>query len=62
MVVLNHEVEMSEPYEDNLQNMVEMGGELLSTVEANVQKHGFKPLTPAQLADRLEDYELIIPF
>lgn len=62
MVVLDHEIEMSEAYEDNLRNMEEMGGNLLSTVSENVQRHGFQPVTLAQLADRLKSYELIIPF
>ena len=62
MAVLHHEIESSEAYEDNLLSFEEMDGERLSNVEANVQKHGFKPVTMAQLAAHLKDYELIIPF
>ena len=62
MVVLNHEIKLTEEYEDNLGFVEEMGGERLSNVEANVQKHGFQAVTLEELAGRLADYELVVPF
>ena len=62
MVVLNHEIELTEEYEDNLGFVEEMGGERLSDVEANVKQHGFQAITVEGLAARLSTYDLIIPF
>ena len=62
MFVLNHEVELSEAYKDNMQYLEEMEGERFSNVEANVEKYGFKPVTLVKLAAHLKEYELIIPF
>lgn len=62
MIVLNHEVQLTEAYEDNLQFIEEMGGERLSNVPANVEKHGFKPVSLKEVGRLLHDFELIIPF
>jgi len=40
MVVLNHEIELSEEYIDNLQFIEQLGGQRLSNVANNVEKHG----------------------
>ncbi len=62
MFVLNHEIELTEEYEDNLAFIEEMGGRRLSNNDNNVQKHGFLPVTIEEIAGRLSDYELVIPF
>ncbi len=62
MFVLNHEIELTEEYEDNLGFVEEMGGDRLSNVAANVEKHGFKSVSLRDVASQLSDYELVIPF
>ncbi len=62
MFVLDHEIELTEEYEDNLEFIEEMEGERLSNVPVNVEKHGFKLVTVEQIAGMLSDFELVIPF
>jgi hypothetical protein len=62
MFVLNHEIELTEAYEDNLGFVEEMGGERLSNVSTNVEKHGFQSVSLADVAARLSSYDLVIPF
>jgi hypothetical protein len=62
MFVLNHEVTMTEEYSDNMGFIDEMGGARYSDVPANVEKHGFKPVTLADLPQKLLENELVIPF
>jgi hypothetical protein len=40
----------------------EMGGARYSNVPENVQKHGFKPVTLAEVSAKLAEAELVIPF
>jgi hypothetical protein len=60
--VLNHEVEMSEPYRENLDWVLDMEGEIYSNVPANVEKHGFQPITYEELGKKLKEMDLIVPF
>lgn len=62
MYVLNHEVEMTEEYSDNMGFIDEMGGTRYSNVPANVEKHGFKPITLEEIPAHLAAGELVIPF
>ncbi len=62
LFVLDHEVEMTEPYRENLDWILDMEGELYSNVQANVEKHGFKPVTYEQLGQKLKEMDIIIPF
>lgn len=62
MYVLNHEVEMTEEYSDNMGFIDEMGGARYSNVPANIEKHGFKPITLEELPGHLAAGELVIPF
>ena len=60
--VLDHEIEMTEEYRDNLDIFGEMDGLCFSNNMANVEKHGFAPLTLEEMAERLRDTDVIIPF
>lgn len=60
--VLDHEVQMTEEYRDNLDIFGEMDGLYFSNNKANVEKHGFAPLSLEQMAERLRDMDIIIPF
>ena len=62
MFVLNHEVEMTEEYSDNMGFIDEMGGTRYSNVPANVQKYGFREITLDEIPAKLAEGELVIPF
>jgi hypothetical protein len=62
MVVLDQEVEMTDDYKENLEWFVDMEGEYYSNVPANVEKHGFQPITIEELGEKLKDMDYIVPF
>lgn len=63
MYVLNHEIgNMDEAYSDNMEFIDEMEGERFSNNQANVEKYGFKPITIEEMAAKLKEADLIIPF
>ena len=62
MIVLNHEIELTEEYQDNMEFIDEMEGTRYSNVAANIEKYGFKPLDLKEIPKKLEECDLIIPF
>ncbi len=62
MCVMDHEIDLTEEYMDYLEYIEEMHGKRFSNVEENVEKHSFQNLTTEELAKRLNDYEIVIPF
>jgi hypothetical protein len=62
MFVLDHEVEMTEEYSDNMGFIDEMGGARYSNVPANVEKHGFKAVKLEEIAEKLGDQEVVVAF
>jgi len=62
MFVLNHEVDMTEEYEDNMGFIDEMWGARYSNVPANVEKYGFTAVTMDEIPAKLKEAELVIPF
>jgi hypothetical protein len=72
MFVLDHEVvalanqekdeEAYEEYFDNMEFIDEMGGERYSNNLSNVEKHGFKFVTPGETVAILKDADIVIPF
>jgi hypothetical protein len=62
MFVLNHEVEMTEEYQDNMGFIDEMGGARYSNVPANVTKHGFQPVTLDGVSEKLVENDVVIAF
>jgi hypothetical protein len=62
MFVLDHEIELTEEYKDNMEFIDEMEGFRYSNVPANVEKYGFKAQTLEEIAMRLNEYDLIIPY
>jgi hypothetical protein len=62
MFVLDHEVEMTEEYSDNMGFIDEMGGARYSNVPANCEKHGFKPVTVDEIPAKVAGEELVIAF
>ena len=62
MFVLNHEVDMTEEYFDNMGFIDEMGGSRFSNVPANAEKHGFQLVSLEEVSRKLGDHEIVIPF
>ncbi|MBF0432834.1 MAG: hypothetical protein HQK83_16235 [Fibrobacteria bacterium] len=62
MIVLNHEINPTEEYTDNMGFIDEMGGHRFSNEETNISKHGFTSLHLTSLQDMLKDFDAIIPF
>ena len=62
MVVLNHEIELTEEYQDNMEFIDEMEGTRYSNVPANIEKYDFEPLDLKELPAKLRENDLIIAF
>jgi hypothetical protein len=62
MAVLDHEVEMTPEYRENLDWFIDMEGEFYSNHPANVEKHGFQPITIEELGQKLREMDVIVPF
>ena len=62
MFVLNHEIELTEEYLDNMRFIDELDGARYSDVADNVNKYGFQPITLEEIALKLRENQVIIPF
>lgn len=62
MIVLNHEIELTEEYKDNMEFIDEMEGTRYSNVPANIEKYGFEPLELEEIPKKLQENDVIIPF
>jgi hypothetical protein len=63
MYVIDHEiVNMDEAYEDNMGFLDEMEGERFSNNPVNIEKYGFKPASIEEMAAKLKEADLVIPF
>ena len=62
MFVLNHEIDMTEEYKDNMEFIDEMEGARYSNVAANVEKYGFRQVTLDEIPWKLRENDIVIPF
>jgi len=62
MFVLNHEVTMTEEYQDNMGFIDEMGGSRYSDAPGNVEKHGFQKITVPEIPAKLAEADVVIAF
>jgi riboflavin synthase len=63
MFVLHYEIDnMDEAFRDNMSLMDEMGGKRFSNHAENAEKYGFRYVTMAQVAEKIQQAEFIIPF
>ena len=63
MFVLHHEIaNMDEAYQDNMEFLDEMEGERFSNNSANVEKYCFKYITMTDIAAKINEADIIIPF
>jgi len=62
MFVLNHPIEVSEEYLENMSFIDEMGGARFSNHDTNVTEHAFERVSIGDLASRLQGYDVVVPF
>lgn len=62
LFVLNHAIDRSEEYLDNLGFIDEMGGHRYSDHPVNVERHGFRPVSLQEAGRLLAAHDYIIPF
>ncbi len=62
MYVLNHEVTMTEEYQDNMGFIDEMGGARYSNDPGNVEKYGFQKVGLDEIPAKLADAQIVIAF
>jgi hypothetical protein len=62
MFVLNHEVDMTEEYQDNMGFIDEMGGARFSNAPGNVEKYGFQNLALDEIPAKLAEADVVIAF
>ncbi len=62
MFVLGVEVEMSEKYKDNLDWFEDMEARYYSDNKVNAAKYGFEYMHMEDIAEKLKDMDLVIPF
>ena len=62
MYVLNHEVTMTEEYQDNMGFIDEMGGARYSNDPGNVEKYGFQKVGLDEIPAKLAAAQLVIAF
>lgn len=61
-LVMDHEVQESEAFSNNLEFLDDMEGRRFSNVPANVEKHGFGALSLKGMGELLREQDIIIPF
>lgn len=62
MFVLDHEIEMHEAYQENMEFLDEMEGERFSNNKANVEKYGFQFADLETIGQKLKEVDIVIPF
>ena len=62
MFVLNHEVTMTEEYQDNMGFIDEMGGARYSDSPENVEKYGFTKVAMTEIPAKLAEADVVIAF
>ncbi len=62
MYGLNHEVTMTEEYQDNMGFIDEMGGARYSNDPANVEKYGFQKVGLDEIPAKLAEAQVVIAF
>ena len=62
MFVLNHEIDMTKEYHDNMEFIDEMEGTRYSNVTANVEKYSFTSVTLDDVAAKIMECDVVIPY
>ncbi len=71
LYILNHKIdfdyiksiceECDEEFKDNLEFLMDMGGNLYSNVKEN-EEYGFKTLSLEEIMEKLKEYSVVIPY
>ena len=62
-VVMDTEIpQLDELTQESIEMLRDMEGDVYSTVQANVEKNGFEPLTIEELGEKLREMTHIIPY
>lgn len=62
VIMYNELPEMSDYHKENIDWIRDMEGEVFSTVDANVEKHGMVKITMEELGQKLREMDIIIPY
>jgi hypothetical protein len=62
MFVLDHEIDMTEEYQENMMFIDEMEGTRYSNVTDNIEKYDFKAVTLEEVARMIKENDIVIPY
>ena len=62
-VVMDTEIEkIDEHNQESIEMLRDMEGEIYSTVQANVDKNAFEPMTIEELGEKLREMTVVVPY
>jgi len=61
-VMYNELPELSDYHKENIEWIRDMEGEVYSTVDANVEKHGLAKVTLEEIGKQLREMDIIVPY
>lgn len=62
-VVMDTEIETLDEHNlESIEMLREMEGEIYSTVQANVEKNAFEPMTIEELGEKLREMTVVVPY
>ncbi|MDA8163633.1 MAG: hypothetical protein M0017_01180 [Desulfobacteraceae bacterium] len=62
VIMYNELPELSDYNKENIDWIRDMEGDVLSTVDANVERHGMTKITMEELGQKLREMNIIIPY